>query len=665
MHGAFCSRWLLIVYILALGFSSNRSKAQSSLQQETEFAREVNRYRWSSVTTWNANLGPWQIDMTNRFMSDAYLQFDNRLRFRDEDRLSFTAVRPIRPRFGASIHGDFDWFGSGRASSRSLLLGIQMNPFTAFTLETAVGVGSDRRPGIVQGDQGAPLRVDTGPAVAVSVDLEPREIQGYQVSFYSDAAWQRIAPRRVGDLMLAATAARSFGLGRLDSRARYSSRRRDTYQAASFLNRGQLRDPESIEATTSDTLDANVLMQVPVINGLRVIAQADIRLNQRRIRTPSAPEESITFETNFARQAFTGQFGLHYEHERVDAQLRAEYGAISERRVLSNRDELPPSEAAQKRTLLQQADYDEGVFAVSGNVRGDILPALSVLFSGSSRIVRHDTPLVNLDDRDEVYHTATFTLSHRRRRYFRVEARMFGSYHHTVFLNAERSAENNVQRTLRLRPSMDWTPSSQTRIRLASEVRATYTTDDFVLPGRRPSDQSAREMRLESEIEHRLFPDTDLRLSASFSDLRLGRLRWDEFAEIPFDTLRTYSAWLRIQSGRRLRGELGWRTFLRSDYDRAITVQYQLPSDELTSTRGSITRRGKRWIIQTGPSAALYWIRGQTTLRLDAWTNWQQLRYRLYGQLPSANAEIIRRAARRGTRRLIPLISLSVFWRLD
>ena len=665
MHGASHSRWLLIVCVLVLGFSSNRSWAQSSLQQETEFAREVNRYRWSSVTVWNADLGPWQIDMTNRFISDAYLQFDNRLRFRDEDRLNFTAVRPIRPRFGASIHGDLDWFGSGRASSQSLLFGVQMNPFTALKLETAVGVGSDRRPGIVQGDQRAPSRVDTGPAVAVSVDLEPREIQGYRISFRSDAAWQRIAPRRVGDLTLAAAAARSFGSGRLESRARYSSRRRDTYQAASFLNRGQIRDPESIEATTSDTLDANVLIQIPVISGLRVIAQADVRLNQRRIRTPRAPEESITFETNFARQAFTGQFGLHYERERVDAQLRAEYGAINERRVLSNRDELPPSEVAQKRTLLQQADYDEGVFAVSGNVRGDILPALSFLFSGSSRIVRHDTPLVNLDDRDEVYHTAMFTLSHRRNRHLRVEARMFGSYHHTVFLNAERSAENNIQRTLRLRPSMDWTPSSHTRIRLASEVRATYTTDDFVLPGRRSSDQSAREMRLESEIEHRLFSDTDLRLSASFSDLRLGRLRWEEFTEIPFDTLRTYSAWLRIQSGRRLRGELGWRTFLRSDYDRAITVQYQLPNDEVTSTRGSITRRGKRWVIQTGPSGALYWIRGQTTLRLDAWANWQQLRYRLYGQLPAANAEIIRRAARRGTRRLIPLISLSVFWQMD
>lgn len=665
MHWSSTSRWLLSTSIVALGLLRNETAAQFFLQQQTEFAREVNRYRWNSVTSWNANLGRWQIDMTNRFLSDAYLQFDNRLRFRDEDRLKITAVRPIGQHFGASIHGDIDWFGSGRASSRTLLFGLQMNPVVALKLETAVGVGSDRRPGIVQGDQGAPLRIDTGPAVAVSVDMEPRkEIQGYRISFNSDAAWQRIAPRRVGDLMLEGTAARSFGLARLESRARFSSRRRDTYQAVSFLNRGQIRDPESIEATTSDTLDANVLIQVPVLNGLQVIVQADVRLNQRRIRTLSAPEESITFETDFARQAFAGQIGLHYERERVDAQFRAEYGATNERRVLSNRDDLPLSEVAQKTTLLQQADYDEGVFALSGSFRGDLLPTLSVLFSGNSQIVRHDTPLVNLDDRDEVYHTATLTLRHRRSHQLQVEARLHGSYRHTVFLNAERSAENNVQRTLRLRPSMDWTPYSQTRIRLASEVRATYTTDDFVLSGRRPSDQSAREMRLESEMEHRLFSDTDIKLSASFSDLRLGSLRWEEFSEIPFDTLRTYSAWLRIQSGRSLRGELGWRTFLRSDFDRAITVQYHLPNDMGTVTRGNITRTGKRWVIQTGPSGAVYWIRGQTTLRLDAWANWQWLRYRLYGQLPPANEEVVLRAARRGTRRLIPLVSLSVSWKL-
>lgn len=664
MRWAHCCRWFVIVWASVLAFSGRDAEAQGSLQKTTEFARELNQYRWNSAIVWSAEVARWQLDLTNRFLSDAYIQFDNRLRFRDENRLQLKAFRPVGSRYGASIRGDLDWFGSGRASSQVLLGGVRIRPVPTLTIEPAVGMASDRRPGVIQTEGVAPLRIDTGPAGSIAIELASQELQGYRISFNSSAAWQRIAPRLAGDLTVAGDAARSFGAARLESSARFVSRRRDAYQAVSFLNRGQARDPESIESTTSDTLDANLLVWIPIARGLRVIAQTNIRSNQRRIRTPKSPEESVTFETNFARQAFTGQVGFNYERNRIDAQLRAEYGVVNERRVLSNREELPVSEAVQKTTLLHQADYDEGVLSLSGNVRADVLSTLSVLFTGSSRIVRHDTPIVNLDDRDEVYHTSMIGLRYRRSRYLSTEVRLFASYHHTVFLNAERSAENNIQRTLRLRPAINWTPSLGTRIRLASEVRATYTTDDFVLPGRRSADQSAREMRLESEIEKNIFADTDLRLSASFADLRLGRLQWENFAEVPFDTLRTYSAWLRVQTGRRLRGEVGWRAFLRSDYDRAVSVRYQFFNEQGGTAYGSITRPGRRWIIQTGPSSALYWTRSQSTLRLEAWANWQQLRYWLYGQLPPANEELIRRTARSGTRRLFPLVSLSMTWQL-
>ena len=47
-------------------------------------------------------------------------------------------------------------------------------------------------------------------------------------------------------------------------------------------------------------------------------------------------------------------------------------------------------------------------------------------------------------------------------------------------------------------------PAPLTRVVLTSEVRATYTTADVVLPGRVAEDQSARELRYELEAEHAL-----------------------------------------------------------------------------------------------------------------------------------------------------------------
>ena len=644
--------------------------AQSSLQIESGFAREVNQYRWTSVADWQAGLASWDLGVSNRFVSDAFNQFDDRLRFRDENRLRVTGTRPIARSLEASVRGDLDWYGSSRAFTQALYGGVRYRPHASLTLEPLVGVASDRRPGVPQADGSLPQRFDAGPAAGGLLQMTQHNVAGYVLELEAEGIWQRLTPRRARHLNISGRAERLFGAARLSSNLRVASRRRDTYQAASFLNRAQALSPESIEATTSDTLDAGLQVMAPIIQDLRLLVQADVRANNRRIRTPRFPEESLYFETDFNRRAFGGEVGLIFDRGTTTAHLIAELSATTEERRLSNREDLPTSEAARKIVLLQQADYDEGVVGVQASLRTLILRLVTLHFSGSSRIVRHDTPIVNLDDRDEVYHNGQLGLSVLASRYLQADVRLFGSYYHAVYLNGERSAENSVQRSLRLRPSLDWRPGSGTRVQLASEIRATYTVDDFLLPGRKPKDQSAREMRLEGDWEQHLTRDTGFRLTSSYSDMRLGRLLWDAFAEIPFDTLRTYSTWARVQTGRRLRAEIGWRIFLRSDYDRAALVRYprtdtdgrplhDASGRELTN---SIVRPGRRWIAQSGPAASVYWTRGLTMLRLDAWANGQRVYYNLYGMLPATSRVRILEAARHGTRRLIPLVSMSVRW---
>ena len=46
----------------------------------------------------------------------------------------------------------------------------------------------------------------------------------------------------------------------------------------------------------------------------------------------------------------------------MEAQLRAEYGAVNERRILSNQDELPASEAAQKLNPFAAGGLRRGSF---------------------------------------------------------------------------------------------------------------------------------------------------------------------------------------------------------------------------------------------------------------------------------------------------------------
>jgi hypothetical protein len=442
----------------------------------------------------------------------------------------------------------------------------------------------------------------------------------------------------------------------------------------SFLNRADAatRPPESIEATTSDTLDVGIELDAPLSQRLRLTGRLDVGVNNRYIRTHDAPEETLFFETDFNRRAIDTEFGLGYEQANLSGRIAMQVGAATEGRSLANREVLPPTEAAQKSTLLQQADYDEGIFALLGTLRANLSSRMALSFNGSSRIVRHDTPDVNPDDRDEVYHNGEIGLLVRMSRYLQADVKVFGSFYHTVYLNAERSAENNIQRSLRLRPSLRWQPTRSTDVRVGTEIRATYTVDDFVLQGRQALDQSAREMKLEADIEQQAGPGLRFLASGSYSDLRLGRLFWDDFTEIPFDTLRTYSGWLRVQTGRRIVADLGLRFFIRSDYDRATTVRYAQVDEQGsilmdasgTVLESSVTRPGRRWIEQVGPTATITWPMGNASaLRVNGWLNIQHVRRRLYGPLPDISAEQIREAASRGTRKIIPNLTMTMVWR--
>ncbi len=365
--------------------------------------------------------------------------------------------------------------------------------------------------------------------------------------------------------------------------------------------------------------------------------------------------------------------GLLYETTAITSLLTVNGGAEIEQRQLANRDVLPPVQATQKGDLLEQADYDRSFFQLRWRNQLSLTKRIDFQAEGAASILRHDTPVTNQDDRDEAFYNGQVGLQYRINKYLQANFNVFASYYHTVYLKARRSAENNVQQTLRFRPTVIWTPSEPAYFRVSSEVRATYTVDDFVLEGRRPTDQAAREMKYEAEYRQQLGGGFELHATGGFSDLRLGRFLENQFAEIPFDTLQTYSGWVRLRAEGRLTSEVGIRLFVRTDFERANTVRYRridengnfVVDKEGIVQRTTISRPGRRWIEQVGPTFAIIWpMKKASALRLDGWLNIQHIRQRLYGDLPPDLVEHIQREARKGTFKTIPNISLTVLWNL-
>src|SRR5690606_14867624 len=111
----------------------------------------------------------------------------------------------------------------------------------------------------------------------------------------------------------------------------------------------------------------------------------DLAANDRLIRTLRAPEDALFFDTDFNRRALDAEVGLLYEHPRLLLRLAVRSGAEVEHRQLTNREDLPPTQAAQKGNLLQQADYDRGHFGLQAQARATLGPSV-LTFSANSSI---------------------------------------------------------------------------------------------------------------------------------------------------------------------------------------------------------------------------------------------------------------------------------------
>jgi len=650
---------------LALG-QSNVAHAQvssSPLTLESGFERDVNRYRWTAGVSSSIRSGSWDVELTNRFRSDAFLLFDDHLSFRDENRTRFEAMsRRAGRQGGPVIFGGADWYSLSRVFRQDVWGGYRFWANERLWVEPALGFATDARPGFSGDATNVPVRTDAGWAAGLRFGLPTTDLGGYVTQIQGIAQVQRTSPRTGRVLRSLVDSQRMFGNTRLRTRVSGASVRRDAYQAASFLNRDDAvgRQAETVESTRSDTVMVGVDIESRLSSPLWLTGSLDVGANSRQVETLRAPADALFFDSDFNRRTVEARLAARYEGARTRARIAFSAGAEVERRQLTNAADLPPAQAAQKLNLLRQADNERGFFGVQSSFTSSLRPWWDIQFDGSANILRHDTPDVNPDDRDEQLYNALLGTRFRLRDNLDLMIQVSGSRFHTVYLKAIRSAENSVQRSIRYRPSVNWRPTRDTRIRLASEVRATYTVDDFVLAGRRPTDQSAREMRYEVDAEHAVSDAMRILLTASLSDLQLGRFLDNVFAEIPFDTLRTVSAWGRIQAGRKVQAELGMRVFIRTDFDRAASVRYTIPE---TDQEARISRMGRKRIDQVGPTMAIIWpMRRGAYLRVDGWATVQQISHRLYGDLPEGREDVIRRAASKGKRTMIPNLALTMRW---
>ncbi|MDA0379268.1 MAG: hypothetical protein O2899_07230, partial [Bacteroidetes bacterium] len=429
--------------------------ANGPLVLEGGFERDVNRYRWTGNLTSELRMGTWQVELENRYRSDAFLLFNDRLSFRDENRTRFHATTSAGTgRGGRVLYGGADWFSLSRVLRQEIWGGYRFWSQDRVWIEPVLGLALDARPGFGADAASAPVRTDAGGAAGVRVGLPMSNLGGYMTRAEGLAQIQRTSPRTGSVLRSVLDAERTFDRTRLRTRLAGSSVRRDAYQAASFLNRDDAtgRRAETVESTRSDTLAIGVDVETRVAEPLFIAASLDVGGNSRQVETLRAPADALFFDSEFRRRTVEATMAARWEQARARARVALTGGAEVERRRLSNAEDLPAAQASQKLNLLRQADNERGYLSLQGALDAEVRQGWTLHFDGSANILRHDTPEVNPDDRDELLYNAVVGTRVRIREGLEFSAQVFGSWFHTVYIKAVRSAENSVQRSIRYRP---------------------------------------------------------------------------------------------------------------------------------------------------------------------------------------------------------------------
>jgi hypothetical protein len=206
-----------------------------------------------------------------------------------------------------------------------------------------------------------------------------------------------------------------------------------------------------------------------------------------------------------------------------------------EANIIRDRFTLPDADVQMLRTAERQRDNVSLRTTLFVQAAWSPTPTDTLRAEYSTSLLRYDTPSsLNNDDRDELTINASATLAHTFSPVIRGAILADVRLLHFVFIKAQRSAQNNWNRLLRLVPSF-FVQSGALTMRPQFEVLANYTSFDFEdLLGSAQS-FSLRQIAYRDSIEIALNADAVLESRVLVRYFERGEFRWQAFSETPRD----------------------------------------------------------------------------------------------------------------------------------
>ncbi len=624
------------------------------LQGESHFRRQLDSFFWSYEAGFDRRTDAYDISVSNLFTSRFYLLQGDPANIQDENIANLRGSFRLSDQTGLLLESRSVRFTNTNLKQDWAMAGAQYSFGDLFMISGLAGFMQDER---------SNLR-DNGLLIGMRGETAPLEIGEFTVQGNLHVDYADIDPRTFQNWRLNTTSLLDTEDFRLETDINLARNIRDSYQGSSFLNRDQT---DFIESVRNDTTGISATAFFPLTDDIRARLSVSALNNVRSVNNIKLREdlEDELFNTRLLRQQLDIRFEAEYNPGRSQLRGGFIYSIGNRQARLVDRDRLAADVERRRSEILASSNFEQGRFELFTNNQFNLGENNTTRLSGRISIFNYDTPEINRDDRDELYYQLLVGNSHRFSDQFRANISLSGEATHTVYLFSERSIENNWRRSVRLSPELQWDPASWLRTRYQFLVRANYTVDDFQLPGRPANDQSSREYQVRTEAEARIAPEWWIDVSGSRSELRIGRLLWNEFREIPTDTLITYDSRLSLthRSGPLLTS-VGVRYFVKRDYLPRATIT----ADDFTPDGDPVTRSrtapGRQTTVQWGPVVEMRLpLYARNELFVTGWYQMQAVRTRLYTEYPEEFRDLFLREEQRARRINYPNIEIRARFR--
>lgn len=427
----------------------------------------------------------------------------------------------VRTDWSSLTYTDNKNIGLNDAAFATLLGGLRYSPFSFISLTPMGGYRWDNQAGIN----------DAGPSVNLEARADRIVTDGYMIQGIGQYHTDFVNPRRLESHFARFRVSKDFSGGASDSLiAGFARNRREFYVAGDSLIESRQEEILSVTNFLNYQVSGNVATGI-------LVNFAGRGLDKGIRATVAAAEDPARFSTTIDEYVLEAAAQATYRSDdgRSTGAVRFSYAERNEAHTAV----LPPNPSAGTVLLFAERNRQEQTkdnltrrSMLTGFLSAPLSLTDRIALSGSVSILRYDTPSpLNLEDRDELLAALTLATQHRFGSFFELGVALEGSISHLVYLLKERSANNNVNRILRLAPRAIYTPTRWFSTTNVFEVLANYTVYDYEKQVALVRSFSYRQFAWMDSTRLEFTRSLGLDFFLYFKLYERGLLAWNEFTE--------------------------------------------------------------------------------------------------------------------------------------